>query len=140
MPKRSYETDNPFGQKLLQVLAERGTPGDLPALANAFGVAVPSTYDWIRHGRFAKDRYADLVTWSGRSLHWWFDCPPVASEQSAPRTLEEPTAPYGRPPWPFPNISERRVCSMPIETRLKLQAVLTPVLDMLAPNQSETAA
>jgi hypothetical protein len=75
MPKLPRSTTDPLGQKLLAVLREKGTPDDLNALAQALDVKVQSTYDWIKHGRISKDRYARLVEWSGRSLHWWFDLP-----------------------------------------------------------------
>ena len=135
MPKSKYETENPLGRKLLQVLAERGTPDDLPALAQAFAVSVPSTYDWIRHGRFAKERYPDLVRWSGRSLDWWFDCQPGETTAIATMSVNESTAPYGRPAWPFPNIPESRVCRLSLENRVKLQNVMLPVLDMLTDSE-----
>ena len=83
MPKRERETTDPIGRKLLAVLREQGHPDDLKHLADAFGIQVQSTYDWIRHGRIAKERYARLVEWSGRDLHWWFDIPASITTDAA---------------------------------------------------------
>lgn len=44
-----------------------------PAVAKAFGVAVPSVYDWINEGRIAKRHYGKLVEVFGRPLEWWFE-------------------------------------------------------------------
>lgn len=119
MPKAPRTTDNPFGRKLLDVLAEKGHADDLNVLANAFGVKLPSVYDWVNHGRFAKERYADLVSWSNRSLHWWFDIPADSSRHEA----REPSAPYAVG-WPFPNIRQSDVCKLELPARLQLEAAL----------------
>lgn len=132
MPKKHYETDNAFGQKLLQVMAEQGKADDLPALAEAFGVSVPSTYDWIRHGRFAKERYPDLVRWSGRGLDWWFDAPlQPAIDGTSNYAAREPVAPYGRPAWPFSRLSEAAVCKLSADERLLLEGALMAVIAQL---------
>lgn len=75
MPKpiKERDTSNPLGQKINQVMREKGMGGDYGALARAFTVKTPSVYDWIDHGRLGKERYNTLVAWSGRSLDWWFD-------------------------------------------------------------------
>ncbi len=44
-----------------------------PAVAELFGVAVPSVYDWVNDGRIAKKHYGKLVEVFGRPLQWWFD-------------------------------------------------------------------
>ena len=72
-PKTPVQTDNPIGQKINDVMAEKGIAGDYKALSQVFGIAVPSVYDYVRHGRIAKERYQALVEWSQRSLDWWFD-------------------------------------------------------------------
>lgn len=131
MPKKPYETDNPFGKKLLQVLAEQGKPNDLPALAQAFAVSVPSTYDWIRHGRFAKERYPDLVRWSGRGLDWWFDAPLHTTQELTTFAANEPLAPYGRPAWPFTRLSAAAICKLSSDDRLLLEGALLAVIAQL---------
>lgn len=95
MPKPPRTTSDPLGQKLLQVLREQGHPDDLNHLAAQLGVTVQSTYDYIRHGRLAKERYARLVEWSGRPLDWWFDVQTPAKQRAA----EESAAYAG---WPLP--------------------------------------
>ena len=98
MPKKPRETSDPLGKKLLQVLAEKGRADDLNFLAEALGVTVQSTYDYINHGRLSKDRYARLVEWSDRSLDWWFDIPsyrassPICEYKSEPAALAWPVA------------------------------------------------
>lgn len=80
MPKPIKEraTSNPLGQKINAVMREKGIEGDYAALAAVFEVRTPSVYDWITHGRLAKERFGKLVEWSGRSLDWWFDVPTQA--------------------------------------------------------------
>lgn len=90
MPKKPRTTSNAFGKKFLAVMADKGLGQDFAVVAAAFGVAVPSVYDWIDYGRFKKDRYAKLVEWSGRPLDWWFDIPPL------PIAIEEPRGAYVR--------------------------------------------
>ena len=83
-PKSERVTDNPFGQKLNSVMRAQGIGGDYRALADVFGVRPQSVYDWVKHGRFAKERFADLVAWSGKSLHCWFDVPELSRPTPAP--------------------------------------------------------
>lgn len=96
-------TTNPIGLKFHEVMAEKGIEGDYKALAAAFGVRTPSVYDWIDHARIGKERFARLVEWSGRSLHWWFDIePPIQAYQST--FASESPAVYEmkqRTSWPF---------------------------------------
>lgn len=81
MPKKQKvrETSNPLGLKINQVMEEKHMAGDYAALAKIFDVATTSTYDWVTHGRLAKERYQKLVEWSGKSLDWWFDIAPAAA-------------------------------------------------------------
>jgi hypothetical protein len=139
MPKKPYETDNAFGKKLLGVMAEKGMAGDLARLAADFGVTVPSTYDWVKHGRFAKERYARLVEWSGRDLHWWFD---VRDDSAAPaRTAHEPIAPYGRPPWPFRSpLTEQTICNLAADDLRRIEGALLLVLAQLPAQETARAA
>lgn len=105
MPKEPRTTDNPLGKKILTVLREQGHADDLNYLAKAFDVNVQSTYDWIKFGRMSKDRFARLVEWSGRSLHWWFDVPARVED---------------RPAWPFPNVDEEALCGLDRDTLIAL--------------------
>lgn len=102
--RKIIETDHPFGLKLNAVMADMGMAGDYKRLAEDFGVTVASAREWITLGRFAKDRYADLVRWSNRSLDWWFDIPPLAGATVA--LANERAATYRiAPPWPFRTVS-----------------------------------
>ncbi len=139
MPKKHYETDNAFGKKLLQVMEAKGIANDLPKLAEAFGVTVPSTYDWLRHGRFAKERYAQLVAWSERDLHWWFDLPPGMSTVNT-FTANEPRATYSRPAWPFPAISEQALCRMSPADLQRIEGAVMLVLGQLDALETVRAA
>lgn len=97
------ETNNPIGRKFHQVMAEKRMEGDYKALAEAFGVRTPSVYDWIDHARIGKERFARLVEWSGRSLHWWFDIDMPVEGYTA-HQANESTGVYdirARAPWPF---------------------------------------
>lgn len=106
-PKKPSPITSPIGRKFHQIMDEKGITGDYKALADAFGVKAPSVYGWIRHTRIAKDKYARLVEWSGRSLHWWFDLPEhgAAQSQPAPPMLAQQTKGVydlkPSQPWPF---------------------------------------
>lgn len=104
MPKDGRTTKNAFGQKFLRVMKDKGLAHDFAAVAAAFGVKVPSVYDWVDHGRFAKSRFADLVAWSGRSLDWWFDIPVTHQVAEHPNV----GSPFVAPP-PGLNTSQRDV-------------------------------
>ncbi|MBN8749505.1 MAG: hypothetical protein J0I65_18590 [Variovorax sp.] len=123
MPKaqKVRETTNALGAKINAVMAEKGMAGDYAALAREFGVATPSTYDWITHGRLGKERYQKLVEWSGRPLDWWFDIQPPAygaAEQSTPLLAREAGAPVPiarGERWPFTAPLERVRALAPID-------------------------
>jgi hypothetical protein len=112
MPKKpspERPTDNPLGRKIQQVMRDKGQ--DFKALAEIFQVSVPSVYDWIDHGRLSKERYQQLVKWSGKSLDWWFDIEtpgghkyPTQNPTQAPAIVAESLRQYGTA-WPFPAIS-----------------------------------
>lgn len=104
MPKRVRTTKNAFGQKLLRVMHDKGIDQDFAAVAAAFEVKVPSVYDWVDHGRFAKERYRRLVEWSGRSLNWWFDVPDFLGTNEPP-----PAEGAYAPPPPGLNTAQRDV-------------------------------
>jgi hypothetical protein len=140
MPKKPRQTTNPLGRKLLQVLAEQGTPDDLNALARAFDVTVPSTYDWIIHGRFAKERYPRLVEWSGKDLHWWFDVPPLAvAPPTHQRHVAEPAAQYATA-WPFRNVPLSAVQQLNPEQLQTLEGALLGVLAIIGPASKKQRA
>lgn len=69
--KKERETTNPIGMKINEIMREKGIPGDYAAVASHFGVAVPSVYGWVEHGRISKSRLPSLETWSGRPIAWW---------------------------------------------------------------------
>jgi len=117
MPKPPRTTENAFGRKLLEVLADKGRPNDLAYLAQVFGVKQPSVYDWIDHGRFAKDRYAQLVAWSERSLHWWFDVPTEVT------TVAEPSPGFG-PRWPFKTLPYEDIAALDTESLRMLEGAI----------------
>lgn len=118
MPKKPpRSTTDPFGRRMLEVLRQMGHEDDLNWLASQFGVTVQSTYDWINHGRIAKDRYARLVEWSGRPLDWWFGVPASLMRS--------------RPPWPFASIDETRLSRCTPEQLARIEAGLLAVLAAL---------
>lgn len=69
--KKERQTTNPIGLKINDVLREKNLIGDYAAVAEYFGVAVPSVYGWVDKGRISKDRLPMLTTWSGKPLTWW---------------------------------------------------------------------
>lgn len=143
MPKKTqHQTEHPFGLKMLQVLAEKGKPNDLAALAEAFGVSVPSTYDWIRHGRFSKERFVQLVLWSNRDLHWWFDIPLDIdpARPDGPFLVQRLPVGANRPPWPFSAISESAICALPAEHKLRLEGAMLAVCEALGLQGKQAAA
>jgi hypothetical protein len=105
MPKPNRTTADPLGNKLLQILREKGHEDDLVYLAGEFGVEVQSTYDWIKHGRIAKSRYARLVEWSGRTLHWWFDIPVGVDSPGGVLRAAEPSPAWRAPDWPLKGVT-----------------------------------
>lgn len=134
MPKPPRETDDPLGKKLLQVLRETGHEDDLNELARQLQVKVQSTYDYIKHGRIAKDRYPLLVQWSGRSLDWWFDVPrySATSPQAAPMVSEPiPFPPAQGLDAALPLIDPGRITRCSLEERAYLQGVVNTVLSEL---------
>lgn len=105
--KKVMKTDVPFGQKFNDVMAAKGMAGDYAKLAEDFGVTTPSAREWVKYGRFAKERYPDLVKWSGRSLDWWFDAVPPLGLGAA-SSVQQVTPIYDVPPppaWPFRTVS-----------------------------------
>lgn len=103
-PMKLRDTSNPIGLKFHKVMKEKGIVADYAAVARAFGVATPSVYDWIDHGRIGKDRYRQLVEWSGRHLDWWFDIAPARAEPTVPVAANQNGAPYvvlRTANWPF---------------------------------------
>lgn len=130
MPKLRRTTSNPLGKKLLEVMRAKGITDDYVALAEAFGVKVPSVYDWIDHGRLAKERYPQLVEWSGRSLDWWFDIPTdtikyAPAQPSRPVMVREPHAQE----WPFPEIDPGRFSRLAPAERMAIAAYVQGVID-----------
>lgn len=113
-PLKLIETSDPIGLKINQVMAEKGIAADYKALADAFGVTAPSAREWVQFGRIAKDRYPQLVAWSGRSLHWWFDVPEpggntLPARESSPPAYVRPAPALPAPEWPFPTIEAARI-------------------------------
>ncbi len=125
------ETSNPLGRKLLQVLEEQGTPDDLVALAAAFDVSVPSTYDWIRHGRFAKERFGRLVEWSGHDLNWWFDI-----ELATATGLRLVHGTGAAIEWPFQRVPYAAVKALSPAELSSLDDLLANGMSMLRPGES----
>lgn len=87
-PKRARETLNPIGQKLNEVMAEKGIEGDYAAVAKHFSVAVPSIYGWIDYGRINKSRLNALALWSGKSVSWWLGAAEDEHTESTPPSRE----------------------------------------------------
>jgi hypothetical protein len=134
MPKQGRTTANPLGKKFLEMMKLKGIEDDYTALAAAFGVKVPSVYDWIDHGRFSKARYAELVRWSGRSLDWWFDIPPPLAAENAFAPMPIPQRPIlarevRDSEWPFSTIEPARYRALPLAEHQLVEAYARGVLD-----------
>ena len=100
-PKKVRDTSNPIGLKFHKVMEDKDIVADYAAVASAFGVATPSVYDWIDHGRIKKDRYRQLVEWSGRPLDWWFDIEPASTATPAINQNGAPYVVLRTANWPF---------------------------------------
>ena len=103
-PLKLRDTANPIGLKFHEVMRDKNIVADYAAVARAFEVATPSVYDWIDHGRISKDRYPQLVQWSGRPLDWWFNIQPAAHQASDPVVIHQVTPIYdikNGSKWPF---------------------------------------
>lgn len=134
MPKKPRQTTDPLGQKLLQVLREQGHADDLNYLAAQLGVTVQPTYDYIRHGRLAKERYARLVEWSGRPLDWWFDVQTPAQIRAA-----EEAAAYAA--WPVPGVTLAQIrAALSPEQRAEVTGYLKAMLAEAQRAQPATAS
>ncbi len=129
-PKSERVTDNPFGQKLNSVMRAQGIGGDYRALADVFGVRPQSVYDWVKHGRFAKERFADLVAWSGKSLHCWFDVPELSRPTPAPEPMpatNERAATY-LVGWPFKTVTKADFDALPTDLQLQIEGYVRGVV------------
>ena len=85
--KSERATSNSIGRKINEVLREKKMIGDYAAVAEHFGIAVPSVYGWIDTGRISKTRFSKLTAWSGKSLSWWLEMEP---EQVSDELIESP--------------------------------------------------
>lgn len=65
-----------------------------------------------------------------------------ARESGAAIALQatERAAPYARPPWPFPQLSEAAICSMSPADRLRLEGALLAVIGQLGMLETLRAA
>lgn len=72
-----------IGIKLKKAMERKGV--DKNAVAVAFGVKVPSVYDWLEHGRIAKKHLPTLESYFDIPMSWWLsdnpDLPPATAEQ-----------------------------------------------------------
>lgn len=142
MPKAPRTTSDPFGAKLLQVLKDLGHADDLNYLASVFEVRVQSVYDWINHGRMAKERYPQLVKWSKRSLDWWFDAAPDANINPTGVSrfvANEPIGTYAsKTPWPFERVSYEFIRSLNKRDVDLIEASIISVVTALGLSQPNT--
>jgi hypothetical protein len=84
----------------------------------------------------AKERYARLVEWSGRDLHWWFDIP--AKPRPALIHAEEQAAAYNLP-WPFSRVSERAIRQLAPSDLATIEGILLGALSVMAASRSPAA-
>lgn len=129
-PLKVIATTDGFGAKLNSIMAAKGMPGDYKQLAEIFGVTTPSAREWVKFGRFAKERYAKLVEWSGKSLYWWLDVPePSPGAWGAPNggEVREPTPPaflrLSRA-WPFDTVSAADYALLDAHARAEAEAFI----------------
>lgn len=148
MPKpiKQRETSNPLGLKFHEVMKEKNMVGDYKALAAVFDVATPSVYDWIDHARISKDRYRQMVEWSGRSLDWWFDIPADAITKPAPSpprrkvAVNEVNHPAWMPKdWPFKKITPRQWNGLEPGQRHKAEKLVLAYIEDNSDESAQTA-
>lgn len=89
-----------MGIKLKKAMERKGV--DKNAVAIAFGVKVPSVYDWLEHGRIAKKHLPMLESYFGIPMVWWLgdnlDLPPhqMLVDSLEKSSIAEPTVATGQ--------------------------------------------
>jgi len=136
------ETSNPIGLKFHEVMKEKGLIANYAAVAKAFDVATTSVYDWVDHGRISKERYRQLVEWSGRPLDWWFDIQPAAALPMPIHAVNEQQPVYQFPPhpaWPF-SVSLDDYRRLSDSDRGRIDGYITSIVEQHRSQQPEPAA
>jgi transcriptional regulator with XRE-family HTH domain len=121
-----------FTERINQALDASGQTQT--ALARASRVSKPSVNDWLS-GK-TKALKAETLVLAAEFLHVrprWLALGEGPMRDGQPITASEPPAPYGRPPWPFPQLSETWVANLPPEQLAGLQRVLIATAEALSP-------
>jgi transcriptional regulator with XRE-family HTH domain len=103
-------------------------------LARASRVSKPSVNDWLS-GK-TKALKAETLVLAAEFLNVrprWLALGEGPMRDGQPFTVGEPPAPYGRPAWPFPQLSETWVANLPPEQLAGLQRVLVATAEALSP-------
>lgn len=103
------------------------------ALAEAARVSRASVTDWL-NGE-TKALKAEPLVRAAHALRvsalWLATGEGPMRPSSGPFAAQESPAPYGRPPWPFPQLSESAICAMPRDDRLRLEGALMSAINQL---------
>lgn len=112
------------------------------ALAEAAGVRSPSVTDWL-NGE-TKTLKAEPLVRAAHALRVSALWLAVGEGPMRPRdghfAVQEPAAPYGRPPWPFPQLSESAICGLARDDRLRLEGALMAAINQLGMLETLRAA
>jgi transcriptional regulator with XRE-family HTH domain len=103
------------------------------ALADAARVSRASVTDWL-NGETKALKAEPLVRAAhalGVSALWLATGEGLMRPSSGPFVVHESPAPYGRPPWPFAQLSESAICSMARDDRLRLEGALMAAINQL---------
>lgn len=112
------------------------------ALAKAAGVKPSSVSDWIK-GETKSLKALPLVRAAhvlGVSALWLATGEGPMKPHDGHFAVEETRAPYGRPPWPFPQLSESAICGMARDDRLRLEGALMAAINQLGMLETLRAA
>jgi transcriptional regulator with XRE-family HTH domain len=125
-----------FTERINQALAESGQ--SQTSLARAARVKTPSVSDWIS-GK-TKALKAETLVLAAEFLQVrprWLALGEGPMRDSSGYAAAEPLAPYVRPKWPFPQLSESWVCNLPPEQLAGLQRVLLATAEAINPAASK---
>jgi len=124
-------------------LAFDATTHTQAGLARAARVKQPSVWAWM-NGETQHIRGLPLLraaAYLGVNPLWLAAGEGPMRPPNAPLLASETLARYeSRPPWPFPALSEREVCALPAEDKLRLEGALVATAAALGTLQKLRAA
>lgn len=129
-----------LAERITQAIEAKGITQ--AALAKAAGVKPSSVSDWIK-GETKSLKALPLVRAAhalGVSALWLATGEGPMKPNDGLFAVEEARAPYGRPPWPFPQLSESAICGMARDDRLRLEGALMAAINQLGMLETLRAA